>query len=189
MAMGIVDNDDFESELKKLKNPPSHVHIPTIVEPTPIKGRTPGAVGVPDGLRKIIGDESISNGRQQAIELAESFGISASSVAAYSKGATSTASYDDRPNVGIINGAKERISKKARSRLMLSLNHLTSEKMDITNAKDLSSIAKDMSVVIKNMEPAPSPNQLNGEAGKPAFIIYSPQIRQENHFSTVVVKE
>jgi hypothetical protein len=187
MSMGIVNDSDFDSELERLKNPPNHVHTPVVIKDIE-RGRTPGAVGVPSGLRKIIGDESITNGRQSALELAQGFGISASSVSAYAAGATSTATYDDRPNAATINSAKERISKKARAKLMLSLNHMTADKMDTTNAKDLSSIAKDMSVVIKNMEPPPI-NNPGMDASKPAFVIYSPQIRQENHFQTVVVKE
>lgn len=187
MAMGIVSNNDFDSELDKLgsNKEPVKIHVPVIV-PSVERGRSPGAVAVPDGLRKIIGDESITNGRQSALSLAKDFGISESSVSAYAKGATSTATYNDRPNEDIIRSARERISKKARGRLLLALNTLTPEKIAFANAKDVSGIAKDMSVIVKNMDP---PQQVGGGPNGPTFVIYSPQFKKEEHYQTVVVKE
>jgi hypothetical protein len=191
MPMGIVSDSEFESELNKPNTvqAPSiqeKVHVPVVIKDME-RGRTPGAVGVPDGLRKIIGDESVTNGREAAIALARDFGISESSVSAYAKGATSTASYNDRPNAGVINSAKERISKKARARLMMSLNLLTEDKFADAKARDIAAVAKDMSTIVRNMEPPPSVNPTDSTA--PRFVVYSPQFKQETHYQTLVVKE
>lgn len=196
MAMGIVSDSDFDKELsrisperneesKSVKNP---VITGEVIDVS--RGRGEGSTSVPDGLRKIIGEESAINGRQSAIELASQFGLSPSSVSAYANGATSTASYDRTPNKPFVNDAKIRVSKRARGKLMLALSKITGEKLDGTNARDLASIAKDMSAVVKVMEPETpkSPNG-DGEGKGPTFIIYSPQFRDERHFETVVVKE
>ncbi len=114
MPMGIVSEKDFEMEREKMV--PSTNPIPT--KPVEIvdvnRGGGVGSVEVPNTLRNIIGEESITNGRQAAVELAQQFGISPSSVSAYGVGATSTASYAERPNAPQINGVKEKIAKRAR---------------------------------------------------------------------------
>src|SRR5207249_11223360 len=85
-------------------------------------GRRLGDNNVPDSLRKIIGAESIESGRKAGLNLASHFGISPSSVSAYSHGSTGTTSYD-KPNEGLLNhmnNARERIIKRARGKLLLS---------------------------------------------------------------------
>jgi|SRR5215510_527631 len=187
MPIGIVSDADFDLEKNKVPD----------VKPAPIKeaeivdvnrGRGTGSVEVPNSLRNVIGDESQTNGRQSAVELAQSFGISSSSVSAYSKGATSTATYDQRPNAGIIKQARERIAKRARGKLMKALNKITDDKLDSTNAKDLAGIAKDMSAVVRNMEPEQEKGPVNPNNG-PTFVFYAPQFRDERHFDVVHAKE
>lgn len=192
MAMGVVSDLEFDSELSK--------SIPTIVEQkeeipraiativdSPPHGRGENNVEVPDGLRKLIGSESVTNGRASALELAGNLGISPSSVSAYTQGANSTASYGDRPGLLEINQAKERIAKRARSKLMLSLSHITGDKLSETKVRDLAGIARDMSAVIKNIEPEEKANPLGSNG--PTFIFYSPQFRKEEHFEVIQVKE
>ena len=119
--------------------------------------------------------------------MAESFGISASSVSAYDVGATSTASYDIRPNEGTISRSKQRVVKRARGKLIAALNGITKDKLDGTNAKDLAGIAKDMAAVIKVMEPEPV-RQVNNDNG-PKFVFYAPTIRKETNYEVVQAKE
>ena len=182
MAMGIVSDKDYQSETNKL-NPskPKEKNI------TPPKEKERGP-NVPDSLRKLIGDTAESNGRSEAVALAAQFGISPSSASAYGVGATSTRTYDDRPNAGIIRGAKERISKKARAKLMLALNHITEDKIENVSAKDLAGIAKDMSAIVRNMDDEPTTKENDGPT-KPAFLVYAPTVNQENHYQTVIAKE
>jgi hypothetical protein len=191
MAMGIVSDTEFDKELTKV-NPEKPREVSNSVPVTgevvdmPAKGRGVGNVEVPDSLRKVIGETAITEGRDQAVELARQFGISPSSASAYNVGATSTASYDERPNQSNIIKAKEKISKRARGKLMSALRHITDEKLGGSNAKELAGIAKDMSVVFKNMEPEGPKTPANTG---PTFVFYSPQFRKEEHYDVVTAKE
>jgi hypothetical protein len=191
MPMGIVSDADFNDELSRVKpddkgSASDSSNIVGRIRPIE-RGRPNGAVEVPNTLRRIIGDESVTNGRQSAIELASKFGISPSSVSAYAQGATSTASYDKRPNESVINSAKDRISIKARKKLMLALQHINDEKLSEAKVRDLAGIAKDMSAIVKNMEP--NTNQPSVNNSGPNFIFYTPQFRKEESYEIVQSKE
>lgn len=200
MAMGIVSNSEFELELGNSNSDSisSSVVVKQSVEQSepepraqiidsPIKGRGENNVEVPNGLRKLIGSESVTNGRESALELASNLGISPSSVSAYSQGANSTASYEDRPNLLEINKAKEKISKRARGKLMLALHHITDEKLEVSKVRDLAGIARDMSAVIKNIEPEERID--SAKQNGPTFILYSPQFRSEQSFEVIQAKD
>jgi len=199
MAIGIVTDELFEEELKRHsptrapKTVPSvsEVRIPEVVnEPLPSRGRSEGDVNVPDSLRKLIGEEALLNGRPAAIALAASFGISASSVSAYTKGATSTSSYNQpKPSiVGHINKSRTRAIGRAQKTLNGALAAITQDKLDYSDARDLSAIAKDMSVVIKNLEPPQVPHDPTAQV-QPQFTIYAPQFRDERSFEIITVNE
>jgi hypothetical protein len=194
MPIGLVSNDELEKELANLNVvPSSSLRSPkpqtrTVDKPT--RGRNEGDVNIPDSLRQIIGEESVINGRQSALQLASEFGISPSSVSAYANGATSTTTYDT-PKSSIIqhiNKSRMRVVKRAGKKLNAALEALTQEKLDYADAKDLSGIAKDMSVIIKNMEP---PQQAADDTGakQPQFVIFAPTFRDERSFETIKVKE
>ena len=193
MAMGVVSDKDFDNEKGKVSIP---IEKPTPIPPSPSsqgeivdinKGRGTGNVGVPNSLRNLIGESAITGSRQEALELASSFGISGSSVSAYTNGATSTASYDDKVNAPIIGQAKQRIAKKARGRLMAALRNITDDKLVGTKARDLAGIAKDMSAVVKQMEEVDNP--LTEKKDGPTFIFYSPNTRKEDVYDVVLAKE
>lgn len=188
MAIGVVSSDDFERELERL-NPNSRP--PEIVD-IPKKGRDEGDNNVPESLRKVIGDTAVIEGRQAALQLADIFGISPSSVSAYANGATSTTSYHN-PAKSLrehINKRKEHVAKKATKKLNQALDALSQEKLDHVDAKDLAGIAKDMSVIIKNMEPdAPTVNPNDNGKSTPQFVIYAPQFRKEEHYETLIAGE
>lgn len=188
MGMMIVNDDDFDSEL--LKNRPTPLKKESIeveIRPPVDRGRGIGNIEVPNTIRNIIADTAISHGRESAIELAKSFGVSESSVSAYTNGATSTASYDKKVNGNFINDAKNRVTNKARKRLMMALHHMTEDKMETSNIQTLSSVAKDMSVIIKNMEPSDDKN--DKPSNGPNFIFYSPNKKDEDVYDAIYVKE
>jgi hypothetical protein len=187
MPMGIVSDADFDDEIAKtsVKEVRPKQPVPTIVDYS--KGRGNGNIAVPDSLRKIIGEESIINGRESAVQLAQSFGISPSSVSAYAVGAHSTTTYDKPADGGHINGVKQRVIKRAHHKLSLALKSISPEKLADAKVRDLAGIAKDMSVVIKNMEPDNAKND-DGKVG-PQFVIYAPQFRDERNFEVVVAKD
>jgi len=194
MPMGIVSDSDFDLEKSKLNStqepqsiPPRPVTGQVVDKPSP--GRGAGNVEVPNGLRKLIGETSDLDGRQEALELARQFGISPSSVSAYANGSTSTSSYDKTPNQPHIDTARNRVSNRARARLMSALRHITDEKLGSTSARELAGVARDMSAIIKNMEPD-TPKSPNGNGDKgPTFIFYSPQLKKEEHYDVVRVQE
>lgn len=183
MPIGIVSDDELREELERLSG-----KKPVLVD-IPRAGRKDGDVNVPDSLRALIGEESVINGRQSAIRLAKDFGISPSSVSAYANGATSTKTYDS-PSTSIIshiNKSRQRAIKRAQKTLNGALTAITQEKLDYADPKDLASIAKDMTVVIKNLEPQQAASE--AQQASPQFVIFAPQFRQENSFETITVNE
>lgn len=189
MAMGVVSADDFDKEVNntspRVKQPETKP-VATVVD-IPRPGRKDGDVNVPNALREVIGESSFSDGRQVATELASRFGISPSSVSAYAKGATSTASYDETPNTSVIAKSRVRVQKRAMGRLMQALHSMTPEKLAETKARDLAGIAKDMSAIVKTMEPeVEGPDKTKD---LPQFLVYAPQFRDERSFEVIYAKE
>jgi hypothetical protein len=78
--------------------------------------------------------------------------------------------------------------KRAGRTLNAALASITQEKLDYTDARDLSGIAKDMSVIIKNLEP-PQAAAESTSAASPQFVIFAPTFRQETSFETITVNE
>lgn len=193
--MGIVSSEEFNRQIKdssteKLNSTnKSNVITPQIV---PLNegnehGRNEGDVNVPNSLRNLIGATNIEDGRQGALRLARQFGISDSSVSAYSNGATSTKSYDETPNKSKINGVKERLGKRARHKLNLALSHITEEKLEVAKVNELASVAKAMADVSKAMEPDAESDDTNKAPVQ--FVFYAPQVNQENNYKTIVAKD
>jgi hypothetical protein len=235
MGLGIVSDDDFNSQLGKLQDkinpvrPVTKPVVPTInpsITPTTdthsgvgesnnevtnddIKipevlttreliarkrashqGRKPGDVNVPLSLQRLIGETGSLDSRQEAVELAQDFGISASSASAYAAGATSTASYN-QPSTPIsdhVTKVKARLAKKARGKLNLALQNLTEEKLQHAKAKDISGVARDMAGVIKSLEYTDSSqtNPNNLPVNTPQIVIYAPSVVQENYFGEAI---
>jgi hypothetical protein len=188
MAMGLVDDDAFQKELDALNRKPVDLPITGQVLDKPIPGRNPGDRNVPESLRKLIGETGATDGRKEAIALAESLGISSSSTSAYTNGATSTATYN-QPSEGLKNHiaqAKQRIAKRARHTLNQALDQITPDKLQNTKARDLAGIAKDMSAIVKNMEPE---NTGNSNPNTPSIVVFAPQLVQENTFEVIHLNE
>ncbi len=186
MPIGLVSDDLFKSELDRCS---SVKEVPSRVEVLEKPGRKEGDTNVPDSLRKVIAEEALLNGRDAALNLGKDFGISASSVSAYTKGATSTTSYNSpsKSLISHINKSRERAIKRASRTLNAALGAITQEKLDYADAKDLSGIAKDMAVVIKNLEPQAEP--VSDGKQTPQFVIFAPQFRKEESFEVINVNE
>lgn len=183
MAMGLVSDEELEKVLKNSGNR-AVVNVPLP------RGRKEGDVNVPESLRKVIAQDSIENGRQSALALAESVGVSASSVSAYANGSTSTTSYNQR-NAALVNHAnevKEKISAKARTKLLVALKEITPEKLKGAKLKDVAGVARDMSAIVRNMEPKES-GESGGAVPKVNINIFAPQRKQESDYEVVEVNE
>lgn len=197
MPLGIVSDDEFTKELTNSSPNKSEETRPKVVTGEVISplprghngGRTPGAVEVPESLKKLIGEEAAINGRQAGLELAKQFGISNSSVSAYSNGATSTASYNT-PEVGLkthIDDSRMRIIRKAKLRLNKTLSEITDEKLAGAKLRDLAVTARALSGVITAMEP--NIGQPGSDVVQPQFVVFAPTLIKEEHFGTLILKE
>ncbi len=194
MAMGIVSDDDFEKELEKNGTPDSisgGVIIPEVITKVPgygnhgEQGRNNGDKNVPDFIRNTIAHDYLENGRKSALELASSFGISDSSVSAYTTGRVST---KDEKNSDVslkdqIQRKKDVISGRARKRLGMALNHITDERLSEAKLRDVASVAKDMAFIIKQMEPTDGGNERNTNV---QVVLYAPKVLSESDFPRVV---
>lgn len=185
MPLGIVEDSEFDLELDKLDKNQSEPRA--VIVDKGIPGRKNGDNGVPSALRKIIGEEAITNGRQAAIGIAEEFGISHDSADAYKNGATSLATFNE-PNPSLqshLAGIKEKIVQKATGKLDSALESITPDKLEDIKPRDAAGIAKDMSVIIRNMEPDSDDKPRIG----PNYIFYSPRSRKEEDYETLQVDE
>lgn len=187
MKLGIISDEDFAREMEGIeKNKPPPL-VGEVID-SPHRGRQIGDVNVPESIRKIIGEESVINGREAALELAKVFGVSESSVSAYAKGATSTTTYH-KPDSTLQNylaARKNRLTKKSLAKLALALDSITPEKIKELKVRDASAVAKDMSVIAKNMEP--EKEEKSGNDG-PKFVVYAPTIKDERSYETIIVND
>ena len=191
MAIGIVSDDDFLSEIDRANNSPVPDLKPAQVLDIPRPGRSEGDNNVPDSIRSIIQDEAVVNGRASALEFAKMVGVSDSSVSAYSKGATSTSTYNkSTKQLGDrLRNTKFRIAKKASARLNLALESITEDKLAEAKVTELALIAKSMSGIIKDMEPAAENRNGDMNFNGPSIVMYNPGFSKEASFDTVELDE
>lgn len=184
MAIGIVSNDDFEKELINS----SEIKTPDVeIKDLPTKGRGAGRENIPDTVRKLIGGEAITNGHGSGKELAGLLGVSESSVSAYQKGATSTATINE-PQPGLlahINQERVKVAKKAREKLTLAIDAITEEKLNGASPRVASGVAKDMSAVVRDMEPVSERDREDDTK----FVFFVPPMKKEEQFEVIDVKE
>lgn len=171
MPLGIVSSDVFDKELAKIID-------------SRAPGRPTGRKETPDSIKKIIIEENITNGTTQK-DLASIFKVSQNSAMSYVNGRTSTSiGISERPDLKqFANSVRERVAKKARNRLFTALNELTPEKIADAKARDIASIAKDMSSIIKNMEPEPQ------QGPSAQFVFYAPPVVKEVPYEIINVSE
>lgn len=182
MPLGIVSDEEFQRQTETVKS-----ILDGVVKPIE-RGRGEGSTAVPTMIQKIIGETAIEEGNGAAKDIASFLGISDSSVSAYKKGATSTASYHNpgRELGRHIAKTKERIAKRAGNKLGLALSKITEDKLDAAKAVELASIAKNLSGIVKDMEDTPvGPN---GNVG-PSIMIFAPQIGREETYDVIEVKD
>jgi len=220
MPLGIVSNEDFESEIKNsgtsntpIKVPPTVPSKdmdesndskgqndsdlgPIVTSDTLIKrlngsnkaGRHTGDVEVPHSLRKLIGEESLINGRASALELANQFQISKNSVSAYQSPDNSSSLSDINKSdiTTFLTNRKNKISKKAINKLGLAISLMDEDKLKDLKGTELSTVAKNMAEVVKRMEPEVTDND---KVGAVQFVMYAPQVKNESHYQTVIAKD
>lgn len=147
-------------------------------------GRTSGATEIPNSMRALIAGEALSG--VSAKVLSEEFGISKSSISAYKNGATSTTTYNE-PNPELkskIGDIKDRIIGPAQSRLIKAIEAITDDKLSEAKIQTAASVARDMSTIIKNLEP-PADQVVN----RNQVIIFRPRMKEEDDYEILQVSE
>ncbi len=175
MSMGLVSNDEFEAEIANTVEYKS----------TNNKGRGVGTKNVPMAIRKIASETALIEGRTAAI--AEELGISKASVDAYAHGATSCATYNEpHPELNAhLDKVRDETTSTARQKLKLALEQITADKLEKAKLKDASSIARDMSTIIKNLEPPVKPIDETGTK----FVFLVPPMKKIEQFEIIDVHE
>lgn len=190
MSIGIVSSDEFEAELDRADRSPVPELRPAQVIDINRGGRSEGDNNVPDSLRKIIGEEAVINGRSSARAFAKGFGISDSSVSAYTDSKTSTAAVNKNTKlVDHLNGAKLRVALKAKKKLHAALDNITDNKLEDLKAVDLAQVAKAMSGIIKDMTPEEKSDSGNQTFNGPSIVLFNPGFNKESNFETVESQE
>lgn len=206
MPLGIVSDDDFEVEKNKLgigiesngqsiaqENDSSEFDgkDESFIEGTIQeiqRGRGEGSIEVPSQLRALIGISAVEDGNGSARALARTFDVSDSSLSAYKRGATSTASYNE-PNEELINKVNQtrlKISKRAQHRLISALQHITPEKLKDAKLRDVAATAQAMSAIIRNIEPQV---ESKGNGNNVSFVFFTPKFRPESEYDVITVDE
>ncbi len=192
MPLGIVSDKDFDIERNNsdvlINDRNAEKDSPIVTSDVlimPNVGRDKDVPNVPQSLRKVIGETAATEGLKSAMHLASSMGISQPTTSTYARGEISPGNTNE-DLLSHINNRKTKISKKALNKLNLALNNLDETKLLGCDAKELSSVAKDMASVVNAMEP----KQSEDKAKEPVqFHFYAPQVRNENHYETVVAKD
>lgn len=178
--MGIVSDEDLEKEINNCVKP--IIQTPVVIkQEDKDAGRNTGDMNVPAPLRALISETAQLDGRAEGLELAKQFGISSSSVSAYTREVNSTNQFNkpQAPQIkNHVDRIKKNISKKARNVLKSALDNITEEKLTDAKATDLASVAKSMSSIITEMEPSTD----RDERAVPQIVIYAPSIRTEQSF-------
>jgi transposase len=202
MPMMVLSDDKFTEEMSKFcsgssklvnsnETKPNSDKEPIVARTEPggkvidiLRGRGTNRVEIPNSVRILVAEEAING--TKAKQVSEAFGISESSISAYKRDATSTASYDT-PNKDLQeanNIVRENITEQARSKLLSALAHVTDEKLAEAKLRDVAAVANSMSGIIKNMEPN-GPSQVNNTQ----VIVYKPRMRDEDEFEVITVNE
>jgi len=183
--MGILNDVEFEKEMGitiKRESPEE-----AVVEDIKL-GRPPGKKEVPPEIRELVAKSAI-NGEGTGEDIAKAFGVSESSVSAYKVGAHSTTSYNS-PNETLqskLSDYKARISTKARNRLVNALNEITPARLEGVKPRDLAAIAKDMSSIVKDFDPASAVSSASNQNVQ--FVFMAPRVKDVSEFTVIDVKD
>ena len=174
MPLGIVSEADY------IREQSSHTKVPVaqVVDITRGRNRTEA----PESLRKIIGEEGIRGEKNEV--LTKVFDVSQSSVSSYKNGATSCATYT-KPDEDLdkhLQVERDNIGKSARQILIENLAAITPEKIVNAKAQVNSQVAKDMSTIIKNLDPH------RDDGVNVQFQFYAPPMKQINEYDIIDVK-
>lgn len=172
MAMGIVS----DAEIQKEKASGS-------IKDLPKPGRKTGDENIPEAIRKAIADVHIESGRSEALQVADLFGVSSSSVSAYASGRASTSDNreSNKPLSDSNAGTREKIVGKAQSALTMAIAQITEAKLSNLDAVECSQVAKNMAGIVKDFTPDLQERQdLTAQ-----IVIFAPPLIDESRFAVI----
>jgi hypothetical protein len=173
MPLLIVNDDQWAAALKDTNDE-------KLIEHHILQHGRGNTAEVPSLIREIVAEDAIENG-SSAKSLSTAFGVSESSVNAYKNGATSTATY--RQKDPSLQAAKRRVYNRASNRLIAALDALKSKDLSGEKAKDISSIAKDMSSVLEKVKP----HEVSDSTNQVHLHLYAPKLKQLSDYDEIVV--
>lgn len=184
MAMGLVTEEEFLKEVASISGIKQTADYDYITEEVRSITRGRGdKKETPEIVRELIATESLCGTTNQ--ELAQTFGVSESSVSAYKNGATSTSTYhqQDARLATAIDETRNRIVGTAQSKLIHALDKINLT--GVVNPRVASGIARDMSSVVKNLQPdVPAVANVNARV-----IVYQPRMKEEDDYNVITVDE
>ena len=212
MPLGIVSDKEFESQLESIHDsfnksiplvdniPPRALEIPTENNPTvlvpsivdsPTAGRNKDVLNIPQSLRKIVAETTFMEGAKRANDLLNGLGVNGLHQPTLSKLANGVTTFgketkNSKDITNHLNNRKTKISNRALNKINLALANMSAEKFEELEMRELSAIAKDMAEVAKKMEPSKSEEDKKEPV---QWVVYAPQIKQENHYEQVVAKD
>lgn len=187
--MMVVDDTAYEQELVRLgMATSSNDHSDSNEQSLPvekvvsIKHGRGQKLETPHELRKLISSMALSGEPHK--EISKEFGVSQSSVSAYKEGATSTATINDKDEELVKHNSKVKldISGTAAHRLQLALGTITQDKLEAIKIRDAAGIAKDMSVIMRNMAEGNTNPGMTQQV-----IVYQPRMKEEDDYEILEV--
>jgi hypothetical protein len=198
MPLGIITEEELLAELNKgtdvsnqQNNAVSNQHDPsrpnnTSIMPLITPGRPEGKGNIPDVVKKVIAEEFLNGASHK--EITAAFNVSQPVTTASAKGlSNSSPGAEINPELkNHVVKIRNRIVRKASNKLTLALDQITQDKLNDLSPRDSSAIAKDMSQIIRNLEPE---KEGGGKGNSAQFIYFAPQQKSLNDYDVVTVKD
>jgi hypothetical protein len=187
MPLGVITEEELLAELNGSK---TTTEIPRALDKSivdiPSVGRPADRPNIPDVVKKVIAEAKLDGASNK--ELIAAFNVSAPTINAASQGMSSSdKNATENPALtDHVKKVKTRIIKRASSKLMTALGEITPEKLSDCSARDNAAIAKDMSQIIRNMEPKEFGD---GPKNAAQFIFMAPQQKPIDAYEVVTVQD
>jgi len=176
-------NNDTQSRKDERARLPEHPSDHSVIRPLNNGGRRKGDTNLTKETRALIGAEA------QVItleEVAEKFNISQHHAHELANGKVYTDAGVDDSLVSSINTKLSEPHQLAVDKLTETLLALDSNKIkSIGKAKDLASVAAQLSRIAETTSPLKHKDEDDDAKGAARIIIYSPTIKQENHYASL----
>lgn len=159
MPLGIISDEAFAEELERLEKKNGNAEVKDLER----KGRKEEIPNIPKEIRKTIADCAVDGESRKVI--AGAFGISEPTVTNIKNG--HGASNEDIQEH--VRDRRDKITSRASNKLLVALRQLTENKIADASAREIAGVAKDMSQIIRNLEPQDKNSSVTGN-----FVFFAP---------------